>query len=43
LKASAWPSFAPPSELFGETNDISVTLLPYGTNCVLLAGDAQVK
>jgi hypothetical protein len=40
LKACAWPSFAPPSELFGETNDNSVTLLTYSTDCLLLAGDA---
>jgi hypothetical protein len=32
----------PPGELFSETNDNSVAILPtYGTACVLLAGDAE--
>ena len=34
----------PPGELFSETNDNSVAiLLTYGTACVLLAGDAEVR
>ena len=30
-----------PGELFSETNDNSVAILPYGTARVLLAGDAE--
>jgi beta-lactamase superfamily II metal-dependent hydrolase len=35
---------APPGELFSGTNDhSSAILLSYGTTCIFLAGDAEVR